>query len=149
MGAPEFSKVTSYGRSNRLPSLLLLSTFLAGQVHTHIRSVQLTFHVNWSINLLDCLTLFIKSVYQLISPVCISSFFSPLLLLKTCHSAVFPHDALLQLPIQHHLPWYSQSHVSLHTCTMFLSSVGSSTTSVPLMTDENSWTLAMVKLSGV
>jgi len=88
-GAPEFSKVTSFGRSNRLPSLLLLSTFLAGQVYMRLRSAQLPFHVTWSINLLDCLTLFPKFMYHLISMTCISSYFSPLLLLKTCYSAVF------------------------------------------------------------
>ena len=90
----------SFGRSHRLPSLLLLSTLLTGQVHMHLYSAQLPFHMTWCINTLDCLTLFSKTTYHLISLICISSFFSILFLLKMCYSAAFLQDVLAQ-PLTH------------------------------------------------
>jgi hypothetical protein len=56
----------------------------------------------------------------------------------------FSAECFVPAPIHHHLPWYAQSHVTPYTCTLFLPSAGSSTTLLPLMTDENSWTLAVV-----
>jgi hypothetical protein len=85
-------------------------------------------------------------MYHLICAIHIPShnILSTFFLLKTCSSALFPQEVLAQPPTHHHVPWLAQSHVTPYTCTLFLPSAGSSTTLVPQMTDEKSWTLAIV-----
>jgi hypothetical protein len=61
-----------------------------------------------------------------------ASVYPPLLLLETWCSAAFPQDVLPHPPAHHHHPPHAQSQVTPYTCTLFLSSLGSSTTLVPL-----------------
>jgi len=132
-----------FGRSHRLPSLLLLCTFfgwsgtpaptssaaaLSCDLAHQPTGLPDTFfwnHVPPELPDLHFLILFTFTLAQKV-------------LLRRFSTGCFAPT-----PAHHHLPWHAQSHVTPYTCTLLLPSAGSSTILVPLMTDENRWTLAV------
>jgi hypothetical protein len=108
-----------FGRPHIFLSLFLLWTFLTGQVHVHLYSVQMLFDMTYWINLLDPLTLLPKphTILSLQFTFPHKTFFLCLFLLKTYSSAPFAQDVLAQPLTHYHLPWLAQSHVIPYTST--------------------------------